>query len=82
MKKNDFFVEVPVVDRKGETRNTYCINVSNVLYYRDWPLKDSDQVITAIYVVGGKEIKVPLSKEEIEKIFTADGEKDGISEQD
>lgn len=68
MKFKDFFVDVPVIDKKGDSKGTYRVNPFNVLYYRDWPLKDSKQEITAIYMMGGKEVQVPLGRKEVDEL--------------
>lgn len=68
MKFKDFFVDIPVIDKKGDKRGTYMVNPLNILYYRDWPLKDSDKEVTGLYIVGGKEITVPMTRKEINEL--------------
>lgn len=68
MKFKDFFISVPVVSKKNEDKGMYKINLANVMYYRRWPLRDSDKEITGIYMVGGKEIRVNLPIEALDEL--------------
>lgn len=73
MKFKDFFVDVPVIDKKGDKKGTYRVNPLNVLYYRDWPLNNRDKEVTALYMIGGKEVRVPLSRNEMDELEIENG---------
>jgi len=63
---------VPVTSKKGEALDNHLINLSNVLYFREWfenkPLTDTYLGKTVAYVIGGKEVVIDLPLYKVNEI--------------
>jgi len=60
------FIQVKAVTKSGKDLGTVMLNLSNVLYFRDWITKDNSKLIVA-YLTGGKEVVINMLPSQIEQ---------------
>ena len=72
------WVSLPAVSKKGEALDSHLINLSNVLYFREWfenkPITDSYKGKSVAYVTGGKEVVIDLPLHQVTEIVLKIGQ--------
>ena len=61
------FLQVEAISKSGKDLGTVRLNLSNVLYFRDWITHDVDEKnLLVAYMTGGKEVVLKMTSKELE----------------
>ncbi len=64
---NNKFLQVEAISKSGKDLGTVRLNLSNVLYFRDWITHDvNEKNLLVAYMTGGKEVVLKMTSEELE----------------
>lgn len=71
------WVDVPVTTKKGEDLDTHLLNLSNVLYFREWfesaPVTKDKPGKCVAYVIGGKEVVIDMPLHRLYEVIANKG---------
>lgn len=64
---NNKFLQVEATSKSGKDLGTVRLNLSNVLYFRDWITHDvNEKNLLVAYMTGGKEVVLKMTSKELE----------------
>jgi hypothetical protein len=64
---NNKFLQVEAISKSGKDLGTVRLNLSNVLYFRDWITHDvNEKNLLVAYMTGGKEVVLKMTSKDLE----------------